>query len=103
MPQANTNFKPNFVQNAQHCSLVTNSSAIMESIDSPSLTLLNNKAHMSSQQTNFKNTPGIPVENEFTSLKLENEEDSDASSFLLMDGQEHMKVIYPCIFYSLSI
>lgn len=92
MPQANTNYKLNFVQKSPQYSPITSSSAIMESIDTPSLTLINNKAHMSSQQINNKNTSEISVENEFTSLKLENDEDSDASSFLLMDGQEHMKV-----------
>ncbi|XP_067011920.1 zinc finger FYVE domain-containing protein 1 isoform X2 [Anabrus simplex] len=68
----------------------SNSPAIMQSIDNPSL--LGNSRLMSDPYPGSL-PPDVTLTSEFTSLKLGPRfEDSNGGSFLLIDGKEHLKV-----------
>lgn len=76
----------------------SNSPAIMESIDSPSLIVSNRQGQFNlffdpeSQKQSLQ--PDVTLNTGFTSLKLAptNDNGNTPRSFLLLDGNEHLKV-----------
>lgn len=76
----------------------SNSPAIMESIDSPSLIVSNRvgqyNVFLDSENQKLISQPDVTLTSGFTSLKLAptNDNGNSPSSFLLLDGNEHLKV-----------
>jgi len=74
------------------------SSAIMESIDSPSLlgqSRLMQSPYSEGNKSLGSLPPDVTLTTEFTQLKLgSRSEEGSGSSFLLLDGKENLKVFY---------
>lgn len=80
------------LQSAEACS------AIMESIDTPSLfgqSRLMQGSYSEGNRSLNSLPPDVTLTTEFTSLKLGTRFDkNNRGSFLLLDGKEHLKVVY---------
>ncbi|XP_075232834.1 zinc finger FYVE domain-containing protein 1-like isoform X2 [Lycorma delicatula] len=76
----------------------SHSPAIMKSIDNPSIIALNRQSHDPSLESENhqkqSSLPDVTLTTEFTSLKLAptNDNGNTLNSFLLLDGNEHLKV-----------
>ena len=82
------------------------SSAIMESIDSPSLlgqSRLMQSPYSEGNKSVGSLPPDVTLTTEFTQLKLGSRSDEGSGgSFLLLDGKEHLKVFYYLLVWSVS-
>ena len=82
------------------------SSAIMESIDSPSLlgqSRLMQSPYSEGNKSVGSLPPDVTLTTEFTQLKLGSRSDEGSGgSFLLLDGKENLKVFYNLLVWSVS-
>jgi len=82
------------------------SSAIMESIDSPSLlgqSRLMQSPYSEGNKSVGSLPPDVTLTTEFTQLKLGSRSDEGSGgSFLLLDGKENLKVFYYLLVWSVS-
>lgn len=90
---------PDFFQSssARNFPVLSPSSAIMESIDNPSLIMINNQQMGNQPQFISNIVPDIAINSEFSRIKVQNiivtEEDGNKlRSFLLLNDREQLKV-----------